>query len=183
MYNISRFTYSNLVPRSQPGKGRRLKRRQTKSAFCGAGKRQIWIAVICSTHRHQDSRQTLMMTTIYPKKTCPQRISFPMRFPGKTVPAEKATNFSPGFFRFGEDPGLYRKPEKRIIKQWSTGHGTKTGRWSKMLSYRRMYLGIQRGILMLRFKLAIKHRKVASIPNMEQKELMKEVSILRRLIV
>lgn len=40
-----------------------------------------------------------------------------------------------------------------------------------------------RGNLMLKFKLAIKHRKVASIPNMEQKELMKEVSILRRLIV
>lgn len=39
-----------------------------------------------------------------------------MRFPGKTVPAEKEINLSPGFSRFGEDFGLYRKPKKRIIK-------------------------------------------------------------------
>lgn len=117
MYKISGFTYSNLIlPHSQPGNYRRFKRRQNKSVLYGAGKRQIWIVTICLTHRHQGSRQMLMMTTIFPKKTCPQRILFPMRFPGKTVPAEKEINLSPGFSRFGEDFGLYRKPKKRIIK-------------------------------------------------------------------
>ena len=40
-----------------------------------------------------------------------------------------------------------------------------------------------RGILRLRSNLVIKHQKVANIPNMVQKERMKEVLILRRLIV